>query len=328
MSNEITTLASAINTEHRKAQECAQAAIDHAYEAGRLLVEAKATVPHGEWGAWLAANFEGSDRTARGYMRLANNWEAIAAKRQSSADLSIDGALQLLAAPKDKPDEEPAARPPYWTSREPAENAKQIAMWPDLLDAPTRLYMAMGKTVEDVAAIMGVDVALVRKRLNPRPPMRFHAQDWYGKEELELYRDTVQGWVEHHHWCAYSSAGYLARVEAPHLVEAMETLANMHRQRWDASPKSICAIYRASAEKHTPQETPVTWLAMGFQLDVTAIKEFRAAIGLENIDRDEDLWKLANNVMRLDVAMHLLEHFENDAPLPDYVRQYIEENTR
>lgn len=119
MSNEITTLASAINTEHRKAQECAQAAIDHAYEAGRLLVEAKATVPHGDWGAWLAANFEGSERTARGYMRLANNWEAITAKRQSSADLSIDGALQLLAAPKDKP-------APDWLPTDPDVLAKLV----------------------------------------------------------------------------------------------------------------------------------------------------------------------------------------------------------
>ncbi len=107
MSTEITTLASAINTEHRKAQESSQAAIDHAHEAGRLLVEAKATVAHGEGGAWLEANFQGSERTARGYMRLANNWEAIAAKRQTSADLSIDGALQLLSAPKDTPKPKP-----------------------------------------------------------------------------------------------------------------------------------------------------------------------------------------------------------------------------
>jgi DNA repair exonuclease SbcCD ATPase subunit len=38
-------------------------------EIGRLLLEAKALVPHGEWGAWLAANVDFSESKAQSLMR-------------------------------------------------------------------------------------------------------------------------------------------------------------------------------------------------------------------------------------------------------------------
>lgn len=40
------------------------------YEIGRLLCEAKETVPHGEWGAWLETNVAYSDSTAQNFMRI------------------------------------------------------------------------------------------------------------------------------------------------------------------------------------------------------------------------------------------------------------------
>ncbi len=39
-------------------------------------------------------------RTARAYIRLAENWEAIAANRQDPAGLSIDSALELISQRK------------------------------------------------------------------------------------------------------------------------------------------------------------------------------------------------------------------------------------
>lgn len=100
MSKELTILSGDINREHRAAESKAREAIAHALEAGRLLAEAKTSVGHGGWAEWLAAHFEGSKRTAQVYMRLAANREAIEAKTQSSAHLSISGALALLAEPK------------------------------------------------------------------------------------------------------------------------------------------------------------------------------------------------------------------------------------
>jgi hypothetical protein len=89
--------ASEIHNEHEAAQRCASEAVAHAIRAGELLMQAKAALPHGAFGPWLAANVEFSDRTARGYMRLAGLDEA---KRQRVADLSLRGALRSLTSSK------------------------------------------------------------------------------------------------------------------------------------------------------------------------------------------------------------------------------------
>ncbi len=73
------SLADRINAEHRAANEAAASAIEHARLAGELLLEAKASVAHGAWGAWLSVNFEGSERTAQAYMRIAKRWPEIRA---------------------------------------------------------------------------------------------------------------------------------------------------------------------------------------------------------------------------------------------------------
>ena len=53
-------------------------AVEHAWHAGRALLAAKKLIPHGQWGHWLANNFEGrSHDTARIWMRLAANYESV-----------------------------------------------------------------------------------------------------------------------------------------------------------------------------------------------------------------------------------------------------------
>ena len=47
----------------------AVAVVVSSIEIGRLLLEAKALVPHGEWGAWLAANVDFSESKAQSLMR-------------------------------------------------------------------------------------------------------------------------------------------------------------------------------------------------------------------------------------------------------------------
>ncbi len=96
----LTADACEINAEHDLCCRAAADALQHAMRCGDLLIAAKAAMPHGSWGGWLAAHFAGSDRTARAYMRLADHRDEIEAKRQTSADLSIDGALRLLAPPR------------------------------------------------------------------------------------------------------------------------------------------------------------------------------------------------------------------------------------
>ncbi len=89
----LTTIAADITNEHKAAQRCASQAVAHAIRAGELLIEAKAALSHGEFGPWLAANVTFSDRTARGYMRLAGMDET---KRQRVADMSLRGALAAI----------------------------------------------------------------------------------------------------------------------------------------------------------------------------------------------------------------------------------------
>lgn len=91
-------LTTEIATEHEAAQSAFRSAVEHAIRCGELLIEAKAQLPHGGWGEWIAGNFPASDRTARGYMRLARYGEEV--NRQGLADLGIEVALKQLAAPK------------------------------------------------------------------------------------------------------------------------------------------------------------------------------------------------------------------------------------
>ena len=105
-------LATKINDAHRAALQAAQDALVAAREAGRLLMEVKAGLGHGEWGAWLEANVEFSARSAQGYMRIAERWEEL--NPQRVAHLSLRGALALLSAPKEEGEakvDEPTSAP-------------------------------------------------------------------------------------------------------------------------------------------------------------------------------------------------------------------------
>lgn len=91
-------LADAINLEHKAAIEHAQHAVEHALKCGRLLIQAKGQLPHGEFLSWLSEHCHVKQRQARNYMRVADNWQAIEAKTAPGADLTIKGALAVLQA--------------------------------------------------------------------------------------------------------------------------------------------------------------------------------------------------------------------------------------
>ncbi len=81
--------------------------VEHACRAGEWLLQAKRHVQHGEWQAWLADNVQFSDRTARGYMRVAKNLPKLEENGNVVADLPLREALKYLASPK--VDDEPLA---------------------------------------------------------------------------------------------------------------------------------------------------------------------------------------------------------------------------
>jgi hypothetical protein len=89
-----TPLATRINEHHRQAYGHAAKAIEHARQAGELLIQAKSEIPHGGWLPWLKANCDVSEREAQRYMRLASRWHEL--KSDTVSDLSLRGALEAM----------------------------------------------------------------------------------------------------------------------------------------------------------------------------------------------------------------------------------------
>lgn len=64
-------LAAEINKSCELAHDKADEAIGYAMQAGKLLLEAKAAVPHGDWLSWMRTNLTVTPRQAQRYMRIA-----------------------------------------------------------------------------------------------------------------------------------------------------------------------------------------------------------------------------------------------------------------
>src|SRR5262245_38957693 len=98
----LAVLAEKINAAHAACEQALKAGLSHALTAGKLLVEAKAKVKHGEWLPWLKANVRFSERTAQGYMRVARLLPELEANPQRVADLALRDAMPFLAGNDDE----------------------------------------------------------------------------------------------------------------------------------------------------------------------------------------------------------------------------------
>ena len=70
-SNSLADLAARICSEHEACTSAQQRGLEHAVAAGKLLIEAKGQVPHGQWLMWLRDNVQIPERTAQRYMAVA-----------------------------------------------------------------------------------------------------------------------------------------------------------------------------------------------------------------------------------------------------------------
>jgi hypothetical protein len=105
-------LIAAIN-EHHPAYGGTQsrAIVHHARFAGSALLEMKRRCQHGDWTAWLKANFDGSPETANLYMRIARKWDVIVAHGLDNIpDWTLRDLRWFLAEPR--PLQEPKPKPP------------------------------------------------------------------------------------------------------------------------------------------------------------------------------------------------------------------------
>lgn len=94
------------NREYKLAGDKAKLAIEHAKNCGEELIQIKRLLGHGKFLPWLKQNFDGSDRTARAYMRIAENWQCIANLDPTSLTSAL-AALSVPAATPKPSDENP-----------------------------------------------------------------------------------------------------------------------------------------------------------------------------------------------------------------------------
>jgi hypothetical protein len=92
-------LAARIRAEHKACAVAIKRGCEHAINAGKLLIEAKDLLGHGQWLPWLAEHCVLPERTAQLYMRLAHHAPEFEAKSATVADLTVRGAIKLLAPP-------------------------------------------------------------------------------------------------------------------------------------------------------------------------------------------------------------------------------------
>lgn len=141
----LTKNACLINNAHHEVIAATKNSLEHAMTAGEILKACKKTVGHGAWEKWLNDNCpEISEETARVYMRLAKNSDAIkkAAEQNGStaAVSSVRGALKLIRKPQTP--EQIAARRARRTAKAAGKtNAGIEDLLPGL--APDEVYEAL-----------------------------------------------------------------------------------------------------------------------------------------------------------------------------------------
>jgi hypothetical protein len=89
-------LAQAIRIEHGAVTAAAGSILDHASNAGDLLMTAQRRVGYGRWGTWLNEHCRLSVRQANNYMALARSRPKLEAVRHRGAELSLRSALRLI----------------------------------------------------------------------------------------------------------------------------------------------------------------------------------------------------------------------------------------
>ena len=90
-------LAETANREHALCVAAFGPAVEHAIRAGEVLSAAKAQLAHGEWLPWLAENFDGSERAAQVYMKVAANPQRAALLEEPSLRKALEAVSGGMA---------------------------------------------------------------------------------------------------------------------------------------------------------------------------------------------------------------------------------------
>jgi hypothetical protein len=203
-SNVLGDLAVRINAEHQAACAAIKSGAAHAMAAGDLLIEAKAKLDqHGAWLPWLKQNCEMSERTAQLYMRMARNRVAIEGQiRNGVADLSLRGAIDVIAPPEPGTDEwiEKQLVEPFTDFDFQAGSAWLERKIARVMQLPPEVLMYLDFVIEDddnlvvreaplafcdyddICEAIKVLVPLFKTKPNSPPPLNIKIKDIHGIE--------------------------------------------------------------------------------------------------------------------------------------------------
>jgi len=125
-----------INRLHGEARQLARTAVEKALEAGHLLHEAKRSLPHGRFKAWVENNTEVSYRTASKYMKVAQF-------ERDGVDLGgfeggVDALLKQHSRPPSRQPNEESNAPSFSIDDHPAEAPKDADLGTFDADDPER----------------------------------------------------------------------------------------------------------------------------------------------------------------------------------------------
>jgi hypothetical protein len=225
----LTKLAGQINAEHASFESALRKGLEHARNAGELLVEARRQIPHGRWLSWLNTHCPGvTARTAQRYMRVASRWDELVVKCDTVSHLTFNQAVRLLTnesqdstplideVPKDEAADDTSTFTIYVDYKEyrhkyhkcfldspPGSYAEYCHLWWDI-EAGYTLLLNVGLKwdAERIAEFLGADPREVRLILNPTPPVRFDSPRTGSeivaafadpKEFILAYEEEVQG---------------------------------------------------------------------------------------------------------------------------------------
>jgi hypothetical protein len=114
LGRDLPALARRIEVEHNAVTAALQSALGHAIAAGELLLEAKASVRHGQWLNWLASNCSVPPRTATHYMFLTSRSEELCDQNGNVLPISINKALHVLKNTNPWPGDGPSGGGHEW----------------------------------------------------------------------------------------------------------------------------------------------------------------------------------------------------------------------
>jgi hypothetical protein len=298
-------------------------------EIGERLIEVKARLPHGQFGVWLKAEFEWSDRTAQNFMQVAARF-----KSATVADFSAR-ALYLLAAPS-TPDEardqalaraEAGEAITHKTVKAIIEEVRQPPPAPAVLDEaddgePLTSYEASVAsrfvdpplTEEELSGLSELgDWELTRIEPDGTVWLRLCQGEEWGQEESR----SPGGWRYELGVLRDERAQWLAKQAERIAVVKAEAEATLRRKRGEPEPRTLDESRwqaTAAAAPPAPATPSVTDMMAMLQLIAGRLDAGCAGSG----DRQE-LERLAFRAAQQDLAFveafatSLLEHYDEAA---------------